>query len=563
MISLQNFDPEELGFDKDKFPSCRPEQVEAIEQIANGEKRIQSLCLPTGSGKSLVAAAAAKVTGLRTVILTATKGLQEQYLSDFESVGMVDVRGKANYQCADKDVSCRFGAMEGCRLTNRNGCVYECARDTAIGSDLVVTNYAYWLRANERRKVGQELWADSVEMLVLDEGHAAMQQLSGAIQVTLRESWLREVELKFAATDELGAWVEYAGKNLPIINTEFENEKKALQRKPTDKQRKRVVQLEELVQALEKILRMTSEGWVCEMREGRAGQVNSRVWEFDCLWPGAWAEGKLFCNVPKVVLMSATLRPASLGMLGVKAGEFEYREWDRVFPAQNSPVYYCPSKSPLTNKTIRLKVSTPIEDWDQVIKDIDEWIEPRLERKGLYFTGSYERQQMVLRKSKFKEYMLANDTDPEGTTAIEAYEKFRDRTEDRYRILISPSFTTGWDFPGRMCEWAVVFKLPYPYSKTKVMQARMEKNPKYSDILTSQELLQAIGRPVRFYEDRAEILIRDGAIEWFMKLNKGMFPRWFEIITVTKLPAPGPRAPLGKAVLPDWKAGSTFGEIEF
>src|SRR4051812_11451789 len=48
MISLAGFTPEELGLPADRFPEFREIQVEAIEQIANGEKRFQALCLPTG-----------------------------------------------------------------------------------------------------------------------------------------------------------------------------------------------------------------------------------------------------------------------------------------------------------------------------------------------------------------------------------------------------------------------------------------------------------------------------------------------------------------------------------
>jgi Rad3-related DNA helicase len=809
MISLANFDPCELGFDAEKFPSFRNEQIEAIEQIANGEKRFQALCVPTGGGKSLIAAGAAKATGLKTVILTATKGLQQQYMDDFESVGMRDIRGKSNYQCADRDVSCRFGAMEGCRLTNRNGCVYECARDVAVASDLVVTNYAYWLRANERRKLGQELWSDSMELLICDEGHAAMQQLSGAIQVTLRESWLREAGYKFKATDDLGEWAGYAAARGEDIKVDLKESIKELQRKPTEKIRKRVLQLEELDQALEKIWSMSNDGWVCEMREGRVGQINARVWEFDCLWPGAWAEGKLFCGVPKVVLMSATLRPASMGMLGVGKGEFEYREWDRVFPAQNTPVYHVP--------TVRMNWRTGEEDLRRWVERIDEIIESRLERKGIIHTVSYARQQYLLSHSRFAGDMLANTNEPDSEAAVGICGQFKERTAPV--ILVSPSFSTGWDFPGRdclapetrlltadlkwvsvgllkigdklvgfdesvqkgrrgrtwkecivtensrsildcrriilengrevicssnhkwlvqrsgkaewvsakelfcgprnfsylsevcsvwepgkdresgylaaafdgegyltqnrnnwnrsmgempnvsmgfhqvenhmlstvvemliekgflaksyrserakphhqdkvtlqitnrrdimrflgemrparllpkfkvnnfgslrstpikvvanekigsqevvvlgtttktfvaegfashNCEFQIIAKVPYPYSKTKVMKARMERSPRYSDYLAMQDLIQACGRGTRFAEDRCELFIVDDSITWFMKTNKGMAPRWFEVIPVNKVPAPGPRAPLGKGVAPDWPKGSEF-----
>ena len=91
MISLDGLEPSELGLPS-KFTSFRSAQIEAIEQIVNSEKRVVGLCLPTGSGKSLVAMGAAKAGGLKTVICTATKGLQEQYLADGRECGMVERR---------------------------------------------------------------------------------------------------------------------------------------------------------------------------------------------------------------------------------------------------------------------------------------------------------------------------------------------------------------------------------------------------------------------------------------------------------------------------------------
>src|SRR5207253_552582 len=66
--------------------------------IIDSNKRFISLCAPTGFGKSLMYFMAAVLTGKRTVILTSTKGLQDQLLSDFGKISS-DIRGMSNYSC--------------------------------------------------------------------------------------------------------------------------------------------------------------------------------------------------------------------------------------------------------------------------------------------------------------------------------------------------------------------------------------------------------------------------------------------------------------------------------
>ena len=98
----------------------RPGQLEAVEfaiqQYQNGKKHVV-IEAPTGSGKSLIAMTIAEWVSRqmlrsrmnaegqqifyagRSVVTTVTKELQEQYLSDFDSLR--DIRGSQNelYRC--------------------------------------------------------------------------------------------------------------------------------------------------------------------------------------------------------------------------------------------------------------------------------------------------------------------------------------------------------------------------------------------------------------------------------------------------------------------------------
>lgn len=527
MIDLSQFTPDEFGF-PDKFSSFRAEQIEAAELALNSDKRFIGLCLPTGSGKTLAAMLIAKASGLKAVVLTSTKGLQAQYSKDFSTSGLVDIRGKSNYPCGDmRNLSCRFGPLEGCRLSKQEmGCTYECARAEAKASQIVVTNYAYWVRINERRPgIGVP------DILILDESHVATQELSRNIQVNIRETWLREARLPVMKSDDIGEWQAYASEHGESIEIELSAAKATLRQKPTKLNRDRVYALDELSEALGNIRRMNAECWVCEMQPGTNW---GRWWNFDCVWPGQFSESRLFLGIQKVVLMSATLRPVVFGMLGIKKDDYIFKEWPRVFPAQNTPIYHYP--------TVRMNFRIDEAGKRKWLENIDAIIESRQDRKGIIHTVSYDRQKYLFANSRFSRFFIANTNDPESASAGEVVEAFKRSSAPS--ILVSPSFSTGWDFPGRDAEWQIITKLAFPDTRSKVMQARKSRSDQYINYLTMQDLVQACGRTTRFYEDRSECFIVDDAVGFFMLQNKHLAPKWFDIRKTSTLPLPGKRAPI-------------------
>src|SRR5216684_7182813 len=95
---------------RDHFPFCgsiRPAQekaLAAIEHARDSGKKFVLLELPTGTGKSAVAIAAAKwasTWGTGAYILSPQKALTAQYMRDFENEGLVELRGRASYRCED------------------------------------------------------------------------------------------------------------------------------------------------------------------------------------------------------------------------------------------------------------------------------------------------------------------------------------------------------------------------------------------------------------------------------------------------------------------------------
>lgn len=528
MSLLSDISPAELGLPA-RFESFRDCQIEAIEQVLEDSKRFQGLCLPTGSGKSIAALGIAKASGLRTCILTSTLGLGSQYHLEFSDCGLVDIRGKSNYTCAGvesrsgREVSCRFGAIDGCRLGGDLGCTYECARYAAKQAQIVSTNYAYWTRINERTR-GLELTDKEggpypFELLILDEAHAAFEELSKSLQVVVREDWIKHVVKDTAKlrSDAVGRWSVVAAEVLPVISQLLTTSMQDHRKKPSLSGRNKLYELEQLKEALERISTMDPKNWVCEMHEGTK---YGRQWVFDCIWPGAWAESRLFLGIKKVVLLSATLRPAALTMLGIKKDQYSFREWPRIFPANRTPIYHLP--------TVRLNHRTTDEDLQKWLKRIDDIIRSRIGHKGIIHTVSYARQRYLLDNSEFRDIMVANTSDPDSDSAAEVVGKFKEM--DTPAVLVSPSFSTGWDFPDDSCRWQIITKLAFPDSRSKVMKERKERNEIYFNYLTMQDLIQACGRGTRHEKDWCEVFCVDDSITWFLMQNKSLAPSWFDVL---------------------------------
>ena len=193
------------------FPGWYPGQELAFRQvmdwIADPDRRYLCAAIPTGSGKSLLAAMAARASGRRGVVLTATKGLQDQLLRDFYEIGMVDVRGQNNYPCV-VDVERQRSADDGpCHSGlhcphQLQGCPYYDQLRRATASDLVVTNYSYYLaQTTTQHGLGD------VPLLILDEADQAFHTIESHFTTTLRRADLEPLGILFPQSPE--NWTEW------------------------------------------------------------------------------------------------------------------------------------------------------------------------------------------------------------------------------------------------------------------------------------------------------------------------------------------------------------------
>ena len=511
--------PSSLGF-LPKFKGWRPEQEKAINDALHSDKRFVMQAQPTGSGKSLSALAQAVLTGYRTCILTSTKGLQAQMLQDFSHNGLIEIKGQNAYQCikAEDDlvggrhtVMCDQGPCHfsvDCDLKDA-GCLYfdSYRKASAQHSNLVITNYAYWLSINA---FGEGL--GEFDLLILDETHDAPGHLSSFLAVDIEAYEVEHLmHSKIPGKSEsLTVWRDWAG-TLHRDCTERMDETKSLVRnayKYADDNVYSILReardLKMLNQKLSFLSRMKGD-WVIEHER--------RKIHFEPVWPGPYAEQYLFRGTPKVVLTSATVRPKTAQILGIPKKELDFFEYDSSFPVERRPVIHVP--------TVRLSHKSDSVALRLWVDRIDKIVKARGDRKGILHTVSYRRQAFVMENSTMTDVMLFNDRKNTRSTV----EKFK-RMEPP-ALLVSPSIGTGWDFPAEECSYLIVGKLAFPDTRSAVMQARCKSDKEYQYYFTMLQLVQMCGRGMRSEDDVCESLVIDDNFLWMGRKYAHFAPDWF------------------------------------
>jgi len=512
----------------ERFAEWRPEQERAIFEFLDAEERFITLCLPTGSGKSLLPVAVSKIQDLRACILTSTKVLQDQYNSDFTTL-LRDLRGRGNYRCkalqpggqfySEEFEKASFVSVESgpcnagveCGL-KEIGCDYFDAVREAKQAQIVITNYSKWLTADIERELGK------FDLLVLDEAHAAPDELADALSTEL-EYW--EVESLIGGNwpklDSMRDWMLWAATSGEVVRLAIDSLSAEIRNRSGRVRRELVTEARNL-RALEKKLNQIAKArgqWIVDdlVKVNAKGQQHAAGVRFDPVWPAPYAEEKLFRGTPKVMLTSATVRPKTLEILGVGMKESKFIEYPSSFPVARRPIYFVP--------TVRMSHKTTDRDIEKLIERIDEIIDTRYDKRILIHTVSYARRNLILTQSKHKAIMLSHSP----SEMRETVERFK--TTEPPVVLVSPSVSTGVDFPYESCEVIIIVKVPFPDMRSKVLKARVLSDREYGNYLAAQELVQATGRGMRAVDDRCETLIIDSHAGWFVWSRKSLFPKYF------------------------------------
>jgi Rad3-related DNA helicase len=499
--------PRELGL-PEKFTSWRDEQVDMILRGINTPKRFIATAAPTGIGKSLYYIAKALITGRRTVIVTGTRGLQKQLMADFEASGLAAIMGKRNYTCegGSDDWTCEQGHRGNCGLVGTPSCDYQSAYFRALQSKLIITNYAFWIAVN---KYG--LGLGDFEELVLDEAHTAPAAIADAMQLTFSNHEADELlHVKFPTiADSLSEW-QFWGRRIVPLCRELIQAQEAKVRSTNSPKTSWLDKLHHLVNLERKLSTLSlirPQDWVVEATE--------KGYQLDPIRIAPYAERTLFRKIPHIDFVSATIRPKTLMMCGIKWDDFEFNEYRSPFPVENCPVYWIP--------TVPVSRGLSEDGYVEWVRRHDQIIKARSDRKGLIHAVSYENLKRLVNGSRHVRQMVFNNRGEDMDQVVKMFKKMPQGI-----VLASPSVATGYDFPEESKGYQIISKVPFPNQGSPVVQARQAIDPEYGAYHAMQLIVQASGRMRRTPQQKCEVFVVDDQMKWFYGRYCHLAPQSFQ-----------------------------------
>lgn len=526
------------------FPTIRGVQEEALEKIARTiqeGKRFTILEMPTGSGKSPVsmaigtAGAQASFEGYQpgAHITTSQIILQRQYLRDFESLGLREIKGKSNYMCGHYEegtIDCAASQALRPKDEHCTSCTYKLAREEYLDSPIGVTNFAYFTSV---RKAGADKAMPNRTFLIVDEAHNTEAELIGFGEVDITQGRLGLLDIdKVLRVDpdwdpqkKLDAsrkWLtelvlpQAKAKRLHFLAQAHKAKDKVAMMKNV----KIAESLDQFKIKMEHFLSGASdEPWVVYNQTSPRGIAEGLT--LKPLYANHLAENLLFSAGKYVVLMSATILGARVFArnLGIDIDNLGFKRFSSDFPRDNRLVFFDPIGS-MSFKNIDTTLP-------KMALEVAEIARKHPDSKGIVHVNSFKVGMAItehLRSEGLGERVITHSS-IKGSRD-EAVFKHLNSTDPT--ILISPSLTEGLDLAGDLSRWQIIAKVPFPSLGDEWIKTRKELDPEWYTMRTALTLMQASGRSIRSKEDYAETYILDSDFRFLMRQGEHLFPQWWK-----------------------------------
>lgn len=498
---------------RDHFPFCsgvrraQEKALAAIERARDHGKRFVLLELPTGTGKSAVAIAAARwasTWGNGAYILSPQKALTAQYLRDFGNAGLVELRGRASYRCEDFQTDCEVGgSLRGKDAAACLRCPYKIAKDEFVSQKLGVTNFDYFL--------AETLYSGQLprrSMLVIDEAHNLEQKVLAFTDFEISPFTLQTYSVAIPAIDDgdtsgASEWIQ--DQMIPAVNN-FISEIPEEDAERSEERR----EAENLLRRMRRFIGGNLEEWAFWSDEKRL--------VFRPLCAAKYAEDFLFSRAELVVIMSATILDFNVFRRTVALADedCECLAVPSDFPVKNRPIFY----RPLGSMNFRNKGTTLLK----IAEALDKLLRARPDRKGLIHTNSYEMNRVLTNALAAAGHGGRIITHGSGGAegAIERHTMSPGPT-----VLCSPAMTEGLDLRDDLSRFQVIVKVPYPNFKDPYVAARKQLDRGWYPWQTAMRLIQATGRSVRSETDFAETYIVGSDFGEFRRTNRHLLPGWW------------------------------------
>jgi ATP-dependent DNA helicase DinG len=532
-------------FDRQKL-TPRPQQMEVLEKVEqNWDKyRYFAISAPTGVGKTHIALAIADSLS-KSYLLTGTKDLQAQY--ERTSSKVVDLKGRSNYVC---NINPIFNVDEAPCLANKNllrdcisskTCAYYNQKSAALKSQMMITNYAYFLTATANADEESD-WVQR-NAVIMDEAHDLEKHLISVAEIRLN---LNDLHANFGVGDEewrISENMEENNKLLEIIAEQMSQKIEEMNERIEEAfsegtfMQKGPKNVPKNVQ--EKIRKINSkknvlEGFVTKIfvylqtnNHADSPWVHSPNPEENSIMLSPLTAKYLFRHMmddfgQKHILVSATLptKQVLCKELGINEDDMLYIEVGTPFEAEKSPIIVLP-----VGKMNFKEIDKSIP---KIVEAVEAILESHENEKGLIHTGNYKVAKAILDRVDpiLKQRLIARDMGPAKVHNQELLK--RHYSSDEPTVLLSPSMTTGIDLYDDMARFQIIVKLPFPSLADPRIKRKSELFGDWYSMQMWVEVLQASGRATRNTEDYATTYILDASFSYFYNQFKSKLPAWFK-----------------------------------
>ena len=489
------------------FESPRCDQLETVSEVIEAiEKGYRFIVLEagTGTGKSAIAYTLSSIYE-SSYILTVTKQLQDQYVSDFNSLALV--KGRANFRCSrDSALSCDEGKciIEGEACENpKEDCDYYRQKFEALNSKTVISNYHYMFL--ELNYVGD---FTKRQLMILDEAHNLENTLMSQLKLEFSVDELKDY-LKFEITDEILYELENGDFDVWIlfIQEVRDNFIRELE-KIIDVDRPHLIEkisfLKQQISDCNRFIdniRYDPYSWVFDYSQDYG------IIEFKPLKIDNYASNTLLRYAEVCIFLSASI--------------LDYEFFSKCLGIDKSDIYAIRRKSPFDMSKNPIK---SLEEYDLSHKCINEnapktvgivksILDKHKDEKGIIHTVSGRCKDYLI--NALKDERLIDHTTQNRAEILEEFKK-----SEEPLVLISPSMNEGVDLPGDLCRFQIIYKLPYPDLADKQIRMRANADEDWYDYKTSLALVQTYGRGMRFADDRCVTYFIDSRISQFVKNDR-------------------------------------------
>jgi len=514
------------------FPEFNPGQYEAIDRTIRAllaKKKHVILEAPTGIGKSAIATTVHRVLrkmslSHRTTIITATKGLQDQYQNDDTSIQ--SLMGRSNYNCPHNvgpynSSKCKqLQSAGGC--TKASTCPYFKTRERWRNeADLRLTNAAFHITAPVTL-IGED--DNRANLLVIDECHVIDEQLVDHATLTIDMADLTHVESVCGKafgglfTTFINAFMEHntgqsliPDKDMQEIASKLAN---AIEAKLTELDTKLkeggarkdsiATAIDELEQYSESLLSFANSSgeWIVNEFGYATKVVLQPVYAYQVVNRGLYEKADQFIH------MSATI-----------CGHSEYMRNLGIKPAEAECIMVANPIDKSQRVVHGLNVIKVSGDYDRhrLASFVDKIIKRHPDECGIIHTVSFALAKDIVANSEYSSRMLVSNN----------REEILNHLKRKGNVIVSPSVEEGYDFKGDLARWQIIAKVPFEYLGSPWIALNASRSSKWYARKAIVRIVQASGRAVRGLTDHATTYILDSNFQRLLGNNRELFPTWY------------------------------------